>query len=275
MKFMNTTWIESWWNKLTQEETNELIVKAQGGDKEALGVLVEENIRLVGLVAKKINVGRRTEDYDGTIAEGVIALIKAIYGFDVSMGYRISTYACRGINTAMNNYITDGHASYSPVRISRRYSNLLASVKSFEEEFIKEHMRKPTIYEISKGINESIKDVKMVLRSKSGVLSLDNSPGDNETSFVDILVDTKAEYEDNVINKILISQYICELKEKEQKILKMKYYQDMTLMAIAEELEMTVNGAKLLEKRALSKLRKLIMGSDFKYETSVDFKKRA
>lgn len=260
---------------MTQEETNRLIVKAQAGDKEALGELVEEHIKLVGLVAKQINVKRRAEDYDGTLTEGVIALIKAIYGFDVSMGYKISTYACRGINAAMNNYITDGHASYSPVRLSRKYGRVLTKVKTFEEEFVKEHMRNPAVHEISKGISENIKDVKMVLMSQSGVLSLDNSPGDNDTSFVDIMPDTKSEYENKVINKVLLSQYMPELNEKEQKVLRMRYYQDMTLSSVSEELEMTLNGTKLLEKRALSKLRKMIRGSEYKYETSVDFKKRA
>lgn len=273
--FTNTTWTESWWSRLTQEETNELIIKAQDGDKEALEILVEENMGLVITVATEINVRERADDYDGVIKEGVIALIESLKRFDVSLGYKISTYVCYAIRTAMNNYMAGGHASYDPIRITRHYNDLLKSILAFKEAFTKEHCRIPTINEISKGINKSTREVSKILQVKRGTLSTDYISDVNDTPIIDFIADNNCENEKHIVDRLVLSQYISELKEKEQMALKMKYYKDMTLTDISKELGMTLNGAKLLERRALSKLKKMMMGSDYPYETSMDFEKRA
>lgn len=260
---------------MTQEETNKLIVKAQNGDKEALEILVEENMGLVILVAEEINVKGRADDYDGTIKEGVIALIKALKKFDVSLGYKTSTYVCHGIRVAMNHYIADGYASYDTVRITRHYNDLLKKILAFRETFIEEHCRKPTIDEISNGVNIKRGEVTKILQAKKGTLSFDYVADGNDSPFIDFIADTNCESESHIINRVVLSQYISELTEKEQKVLRMRYYQDMTLTDISKVFKMTLNGTKLLEKRALSKLRKMMMGSDYPYETALDFKKRA
>lgn len=260
---------------MTQEETNKLIVKAQNGDKEALGILVEDNMGLVITVANEINVKGRAEDYDGTIKEGVIALIKALKKFDVSLGYKTSTYVCHGIRVAMNHYIADGYASYDTVRITRHYNDLLKRILAFRVDFIEEHCRKPTIDEISNGVNISRSEITKILQAKKGTLSFDYVTDGNDSPLIDFIVDANCESECHIVNRIVLSQCISKLKEKEQKVLKMRYYQDMTLTNISKELNMSLNGTKLLERRALSKLRKIIMGSDYPYETALDFKKRA
>lgn len=274
-KFTSTTWLESWWSRLTQEETNKLIVKAQNGDKEALGILVEDNMGLVITVANEINVKGRAEDYDGTIEEGVIALIKALKKFDVSLGYKTSTYVCHGIRVAMNHYIADGYASYDTIRITRHYNDLLKTILAFREAFIEEHCRKPTIDEISNGVNISRHEITKILQAKKGTLSFDYVADGNDSPLISFIVDTNCESESHIVNRVMLSQCISKLKEKEQRVLKMRYYQDMTLTNVSKELNMSLNGTKLLERRALSKLRKIIMGSDYPYETALDFKKRA
>ena len=260
---------------MTQEETNELILKAQNGDKEALEILVEENMGLVITVATEINVRERADDYDGVIKEGVIALIESLKRFDVSLGYKTSTYVCYAIRVAMNNYMAAGHASYDPIRITRHYNDLLKSILAFKEAFTKEHCRTPTIDEISKGINKSAREVSKILQVKRGTLSTDYVSDVNDTPIIDFIADNNCENEKHIVDRLVLSQCISELNGKERKVIEMKYYQDMTFTNIAEKMGITYNRAKLLEKRALSKLRKMMMGSDYPYETALDFKKRA
>lgn len=66
--------------------------------KNAKGVLIERNLRLVAHIAKKYqNV---EEDMEDLISIGTIGLIKAVETFDAGKG-RLATYACRCIDNEL------------------------------------------------------------------------------------------------------------------------------------------------------------------------------
>lgn len=259
---------------MDREEFNNLILKAQERDSEALGILVEKNMGLVGLIAQQIKVNERTDDYEGTISEGKIGLIKSINGFDVNNGARFSTYATFWIRAAMNNYINDGYASNQPIRFTRNYNMILTEIIEFKEKFIMEHKRKPSVREVSKGINRSEKSVEKIMTVKKGVLSLDYVSDDCDCCLGDLIESDNRENEDFIINRMVLNESLCQLKEKEQKVIHMRYYEEKTLKDVANILGMSEHGVHLLEKRVFHKLKKMI-GSDYRYETSLDYKKRA
>lgn len=67
--------------------------------KEARGILIERNLRLVAHIAKKYqNVEEEQEDL---ISIGTIGLIKAVSTFDQSKGSRLATYAARCIDNEL------------------------------------------------------------------------------------------------------------------------------------------------------------------------------
>ncbi len=69
--------------------------KMANGDKNARGVLIERNLRLVSHIVKKYY--SKTNDTDDLISIGTIGLIKAIDTFDYTKGTRLATYAARCI----------------------------------------------------------------------------------------------------------------------------------------------------------------------------------
>lgn len=258
---------------MEREEFNSLIVKSQQGDKEALGILVKNNMGLVIMVAQQIRVRDRADDYDGTISEGKIGLIKAINGFDINNGAKFSTYAAYGIKACMNNYINDGYASNHPIRVTRVYNMILSEIVAFKENFQLEYGRNPTVKEVSKGINRTEKSVRKLMTVKKGSLSLDYIADDNDCCLGDLIESNDYENEEFIVNRLVLYESMRELKEKERKVITMRYYEDMSQKDVAETLKMTANGVHLLEQRVFSKLKKMI-GSDC-YETSLDVKKRA
>lgn len=259
---------------MKREEFNELVLKAQDGDKEALGILVESNMGLVGLIAKQLKISERVDDYEGTISEGKIGLIKAIYGFDVNNGARFSTFATFGIRASMNNYINDGYASNYPIRFTRNYSMLLSEVIKFTESFVSEKGRTPTVKEVAKGIKKNEKSIQKVMTVQKGALSLDYITDDNDCCLGDLIESENSENEEFIINRIVLNESLCQLKEKEQKVIHMRYYEEKTLKDVANILGMSEHGVHLLEQRVVHKLKKMI-GSDCRYATSLDYKKRA
>ena len=71
--------------------TEELILAAQSGDREAGETLVSENTGLIWSVTRRF-LGRGTE-MDDLYQLGCLGFLKAVEGFDPGFGTQFSTYA--------------------------------------------------------------------------------------------------------------------------------------------------------------------------------------
>lgn len=76
---------------LKESQKEELLKKAQSGNKKAREELIHGNLRLVLSVIQRFT--NRKENMDDLFQIGCIGLIKAIDNFDASHGVRFSTYA--------------------------------------------------------------------------------------------------------------------------------------------------------------------------------------
>ncbi len=80
---------------LSSKEEAEMLEKKEQGDKNARGILIERNLRLVSHIVKKYY--SKTNDTEDLINIGTIGLIKAIDSFKPDKGTRLATYASRCI----------------------------------------------------------------------------------------------------------------------------------------------------------------------------------
>lgn len=80
---------------LEEEEEEMYLKRLKEGDKDAKGILIERNLRLVAHIVKKYSFS--CKDVDELISIGTVGLIKAIDSFDYSKGTRLATYASRCI----------------------------------------------------------------------------------------------------------------------------------------------------------------------------------
>lgn len=63
--------------------------------------IVERNLALVLAMAKR---SWATGEYADLVAEGNVALLRAVDRFNCELGYKFSTYACRALTTAFNRF---------------------------------------------------------------------------------------------------------------------------------------------------------------------------
>lgn len=63
--------------------------------REVKSPIAQANMGLVFLMAKRINIPYA--EHEELVSEGNVALLNCVDKFDVSLGYKFSTYACRGI----------------------------------------------------------------------------------------------------------------------------------------------------------------------------------
>lgn len=84
---------------LSPKEEAQMLERMANGDKNARGILIERNLRLVSHIVKKYY--SKTNDTDDLISIGTIGLIKGIDTFNANKGTKLATYASKCIENAM------------------------------------------------------------------------------------------------------------------------------------------------------------------------------
>ena len=132
---------------LSQEETLELIKKAQNGDLEAKETLVQENSPLIKSVIKWFkDKGIENEDL---YQLGCLGFLKAINNFDCSFNVKFSTYVVPMVVGEIKRFMRDDGA----IKVSRAIKALNIKINKYIDDFFSVNNRRPTIGEISRSFN--------------------------------------------------------------------------------------------------------------------------
>jgi RNA polymerase primary sigma factor len=249
---------------LSAPEEARLATRARAGELEARQQMMEANIRLVMSIARRYTCKSLT--FDDLVQEGILGLLEAIDKFEVARGNRFSTYATYWIRQAIVRAIEkQDRIIRLPVYgcdAARRIERTQASLS--------EHLGRPASpEEVAKETGLPVRLVKTVGQHSQDPLSLDVLVGDSdETHFADLVRDVDAlDPEDTALDSMdreTLMEQVEALPERERWVIGKRFGlfdgQMHTLKEIAEQLEMSREGVRHVQLRALRKLKAALAG---------------
>lgn len=230
--------------------TEELIALAQSGDKGAGETLVNENSGLIWSVARRF-IGRGTETED-LFQLGCIGFLKAVEGFDLEFGTQFSTYAVPKIAGEIRRFLRDDGA----IKVSRTLKEQAASIKSMRNHLTAALGREPTLLEISRQTGLTVEEIALAETATAGTESINRELGEEGFSLENILTDT--ETEEKLVEKISLRQAIDKLPERENLVIKLRYFHGLTQERVSKVLDVSQVQVSRIEKKALSHLKELL-----------------
>lgn len=209
---------------------------------------IEQNLGLVHTICKRFT-GKGIE-YDDLYQSGCMGLIKAYDAFDEERGLCFSTYAVPVIMGCVRRLFRDGSA----VKVSRSVKELGLKIAREKTKFQQKNGLEPTVSQLAEIIGVAPEEITEAVCATQPTVSLtfEADEGVKETELPTV------GYEDEITEKMVIVQALKHLNEKEQEIIKCRYFSYLTQSKTAEVLDMTQVQVSRAEKKILVKLRNLM-----------------
>lgn len=244
---------------LSREEEIKLAEAAANGSQKAKDDLVNHNLRLVVSIAKRY-MGRGLTLLD-LIQEGNMGLIKAVDKYDVSKGFKFSTYATYWIKQAISRAVMDQARN---IRIPVHIIELMSNIKKVERDFQQAHGREPKEAEVAAILGIEVKKVKEAYTWMKDTTSLDIMVGDDEDTTVGSFIEDEsvvpafAAIEEND-RTTAIRNILDTLNDREKMVIVRRFGIGLdraeTLDEIGKELGLSRERIRQIEAAALRKLR--------------------
>ncbi|MFD4241276.1 RNA polymerase sigma factor SigF [Streptomyces sp. NPDC058525] len=216
------------------------------------GALIEANLPLVRYAAARFR--SRNEPMEDVVQVGTIGLINAIDRFDPDRGVQFPTFAMPTVVGEIKRYFRD---NVRTVHVPRRLHELWVQVNAATEDLTTLHGRTPTTAEIAERLRITEDEVLSCIEAGRSyhATSLEAAQeGDGMPGLLDRLG-----YEDpelaGVEHRDLVRHLLVQLPEREQRILLLRYYNNLTQSQISAELGVSQMHVSRLLARSFARLR--------------------
>jgi RNA polymerase primary sigma factor len=242
---------------LTAAEEIELAKQIERGDLDAKERMINANLRLVVSQARRYQGhGLPMEDL---VQEGMLGLIRAVEKYDWRKGFKFSTYGTLWIRQAIQRGLQNhGRTIRIPVHVAQRE----VKVRKIEGELKAKLSRDPTDEELAEAAKLTLDEVTELRELSRGLASLDQPVGeDGETAFGDLLASDRPEPLEEVADaerSKSVNIVVDQLPEGEREVIQLRFglsgQEPLTLRQTGTELGITLERARKLEERGLSRL---------------------
>ncbi|WP_419996383.1 RNA polymerase sigma factor SigF [Streptomyces boninensis] len=239
---------------LTQVLFQELFAQERGTPEHdrVRAALIEANLPLVRYAAARFR--SRNEPMEDVIQVGTIGLINAIDRFDPTRGVQFPTFAMPTVVGEIKRYFRD---NVRTVHVPRRLHELWVQVNGATEDLTTLHGRTPTTAEVAERLcvsEDEVRQCREAGRSYHAASLEAAQEGEGTPGLLD-----RIGYEDpeltGVEHRDLVRHLLVQLPEREQRILLLRYYNNLTQSQISAELGVSQMHVSRLLSRSFAKLR--------------------
>jgi len=264
---------------LTKEEEKELFLEySLKKDPKIKEQLINSNLKLVVSVAKRYYEKTKTYivDFLDLIQDGNEGLMKAVEKYDVTLGFKFSTYATWWIRQTITRAV---YCNYKMVRIPVHMADFSNKVlKYINEQSIKKG-QKPNLEELTEHFKVSEEKINIVLNlyNKTPISLDDKISEDSNATVLDYTPDENI----NIEKDYFINEIYTNLRETMKNILTPREYvivscrfgivnevnknpEPMTLEQVASIFGVTRERIRQIEAKSLRKLRTKEYGNKIK-----------
>ncbi len=236
---------------LSHEETMRLIALAQKGDEESSTVLLTENAPLLKSIIKRY-LGKHVE-YDDLYQIASVGLLKSIKNFSLDYNVKFSTYAVPMILGEIKRYMRDD----GYLKVSRSLKSISSKITRYVDEKVKNGEESPRVEEIAKHFNIEPTEVIFAMDAAKLPISLYETTNDSDGKQTSLIEHLPTDEDKKMVDKIILKDMLSKLQPREQKIIVLRYFRDMTQGEIAQKMGVSQVQISRLENKILSKLKSL------------------
>jgi RNA polymerase sigma-B factor len=238
-------------------DTQQLFIRWQEHrEPRAREELVQRFLPLARKLARRYSGAH--EPFDDLLQVASLGLVKAIDRFDTSRGTAFSSFAVPTILGELKRYFRDLGWS---VHVPRGAQELALKVEEGRQQLMTRTGRPPSVQELAEYLELSIEEVLQALETAGAhhTASLDSprEDGDEESG---TLADAFGQIDDRfelVDAKVTIAAAAKHLGPREQRVLLLRFVEDLTQSQIAEMIGVSQMQVSRILRRALDQLREL------------------
>ncbi|MFH9613707.1 RNA polymerase sigma factor SigF [Streptomyces pratensis] len=223
----------------------------------ARNTLIEMNLSLVRFAASRFR-NRGGDDTEDIIQVGTIGLIKAIDRFDLSREVEFATFAVPYIVGEIKRFFRDTTWS---VHVPRRLQELRVELAKAKEQLSAQLDRDPTVAELATHLDLPEEEIIEGLVAANGYSAgsldtpnADSESGSDQRAYADLLGEDDPGME-SVENLHDLAPLLRQLDDRERKIVRMRFGQEMTQAQIGAELGVSQMHVSRLLSRIVQRLR--------------------
>ncbi len=242
-----------------EDETRELFATLATADEDdpqrssARDRLIETYLPFARYVARRY--ADRGEPLDDLVQVATVGLIKAVDGYDMARGTEFLTYASPTIVGELKRYFRDKGWT---VRVPRYLQELRAEVNRIRGDLTQRLGHSPTVPDIAQELAVDQDDVLHALEAGNAYAPLSlNAPaaGEEDAGEIGDLLGAPDPRVENAADRVALGPALARLPTREQRILALRFAENMTQTQIAERIGISQMHVSRLIARSIATLR--------------------